>query len=80
MLSLLQGRCRPIGLCYGLLPGPQEPVPLQQPRSRTLLHATEAQARAELIDPALVAAGWDVNDPDRVGREIPVDGFDPAAW
>ncbi len=41
---------------------------------------TEATTRQELIDPALKKAGWDVNNPDRVGIEIPVDGFDAAAW
>ena len=41
---------------------------------------TEAQTRKDLIDPALRKAGWDVNDPDRVGLEIPIDGFDPEAW
>ncbi|MBN1304966.1 MAG: DEAD/DEAH box helicase family protein [Anaerolineales bacterium] len=40
----------------------------------------EARTRKELIDPALKKAGWDVNDSDRVGIEIPVDGFDPDAW
>ncbi len=42
--------------------------------------STEAHARRSLIDPALRKAGWDVDDPDQVGIEIPVDGFDPAAW
>jgi hypothetical protein len=41
---------------------------------------SEADTRAKLIDPALKMAGWDVNDPQRVGLEIPVDGFDPQAW
>ena len=41
---------------------------------------TEAKTRKELIDPALKKAGWDVNNPDQVGIEIPVDGFDPQAW
>ena len=40
----------------------------------------EAKTRKELIDPALEKAGWDVNDPKKVGIEIPVDGFDPQAW
>ena len=43
----------------------------------------EATTRCEVIDPALKKAGWDVNDPQRVGLEIPVDGFDPkhgANW
>ena len=41
---------------------------------------TEATTRREMIDPALKKAGWDVNDPQHVGLEIPVDGFDPQAW
>ncbi len=41
---------------------------------------TEAKTRNELIDPALKKAGWDVKNPDQVGLEIPVDGFDPTAW
>ena len=40
----------------------------------------EARTRKELIDPALLKAGWDVNNHDQVGLEIPVDGFDPQAW
>ena len=39
----------------------------------------EARTRKELIDPALVKAGWDVTNPAQVGLEIPVDGADPAA-
>ncbi len=40
----------------------------------------EAKTRKELIDPALKKAGWDVNNPEQVRTEIPVDGFDPKAW
>jgi type I restriction enzyme, R subunit len=40
----------------------------------------EARTRKELIDPELRRAGWDLDDPSQVGLEIPVDGFDPAAW
>jgi len=40
----------------------------------------EALTRRELIDPALERAGWDVSDPEQVGIEIPVDGFDPGVW
>ena len=43
-------------------------------------HPTESQTRETLIDPALRKAGWDVDNPDQVRAEIPVDGFDPAAW
>jgi len=41
---------------------------------------SEARTRIDLIEPALQRAGWDVHDPDQVGVEIPVDGFDPQAW
>jgi predicted type IV restriction endonuclease len=40
----------------------------------------EADTRAQLIDPQLKRAGWDVANSDQVGLEIPVDGFDPQAW
>src|SRR5919199_1023671 len=40
----------------------------------------EAKTRTSLIDPALRKAGWDLDDPRQVGLEIPVDGFDTAAW
>ena len=43
-------------------------------------HQNEASTRKELIDPALLKAGWDVNNHDQVGSEIPIDGFDPQAW
>jgi len=41
---------------------------------------TEAQTRTALIDPALMRAGWDVADMNKVGIEIPVDGTDAVAW
>lgn len=45
-----------------------------------MANPTEAQVRAQLIDPALKKAGWDVSNPDLVRIEIPVDDVDPAAW
>jgi type I site-specific restriction endonuclease len=45
-----------------------------------LTNPSEARTRKDLIDPALKKAGWDVSDPDQVGIEIPVDGFEPEAW
>ncbi|MFL7791440.1 MAG: hypothetical protein AB8I69_04815 [Anaerolineae bacterium] len=45
-----------------------------------MLGPNETKTRKGLIDPALQDAGWDVRNPDQVGIEIPVDGFDPAAW
>ena len=40
----------------------------------------EAQTRRVLIDKSLARASWDVGNQEQVGIEIPVDGFDPAAW
>lgn len=40
----------------------------------------EAAARKSRIDPALKAAGWDVENPTQVGIEIPVDGYDAEPW
>ena len=40
----------------------------------------ERQTRRQLIDQALKQADWDVANRVQVGLEIPVDGFDPAAW
>ena len=48
--------------------------------SEDMTGPTARTTRRKLIDPALDKAGWDVNDPSQVGIEIPVDGFDPAAW
>jgi type I restriction enzyme R subunit len=45
-----------------------------------MLPANEAATRRDLIDPQLQRAGWDVANPNQVGLEIPVDGYDPAAW
>lgn len=45
-----------------------------------MFNPNEAKTRKELIDPALNKAGWDVNNPNFVGLEIPVDGFDSQAW
>jgi type I restriction enzyme R subunit len=42
--------------------------------------ASESKTRKQLIDPALRKAGWNLADDDQVRFEIPVDGFDPAAW
>lgn len=38
--------------------------------------SSEAFTRTELIDPALELAGWNLKDPNQVGFEIPVDGYD----
>jgi hypothetical protein len=39
---------------------------------------TEAHTRRDLIDPALEIAGWDLDNPDQVGLEIPLGDVDPA--
>lgn len=40
----------------------------------------EAQTRADLIDPQLEQAGWNVTDRSRVRFEVPVTGYDPTPW
>lgn len=45
-----------------------------------LLDWTEAQARADLIDPGLARAGWNLSDHLQVRREVPVDGYDATPW
>ncbi|MEG4810202.1 DEAD/DEAH box helicase family protein [Microcoleus sp. F8-D3] len=40
----------------------------------------EANTRKELIDKALQTAGWNLEDPNLVGIEIPVDGYDAEPW
>jgi len=41
---------------------------------------SEARTRKDLIDPALLRAGWNVSDPAQVGIEVPVDGPDAEPW
>jgi len=52
----------------------------QQPTHVSGYPPNEAKTRRDLIDPQLQRAGWNVADPHQVGIEIPVDGYDPAAW
>ena len=40
----------------------------------------EANTRKEIIDKALEKAGWNLDDSNQVGIEIPVDGYDAAPW
>ncbi len=40
----------------------------------------ESQTRAELIDPMLLRAGWNIQNTAQVGIEIPVDGYNAAPW
>ena len=40
----------------------------------------EARTRKNIIDPALVKAGWSLSDQTQVGIEIPVDGYDAEPW
>ncbi len=49
-------------------------------RNAKLFKPNEARTRKERIDPALQKAGWDVNNSDQVGLEIPVDNTDPKVW
>jgi type I restriction enzyme R subunit len=41
---------------------------------------SESKTRSTLIDPALRAAGWRLNDRTQVQFEIPVDGYDAEPW
>ncbi|MGL5193638.1 MAG: DEAD/DEAH box helicase family protein, partial [Chroococcales cyanobacterium] len=40
----------------------------------------EAHTRKEFIDRTLQTAGWNLEDPNQVGIEIPVDGYDAEPW
>lgn len=40
----------------------------------------EARTRAELINPQLEKAEWDLSDRSRVRFEVPVAGYDPTPW
>lgn len=51
---------------------------MKEPSSTLSLN--EAQARYLLIDPALTAAGWNLDDRTQVGFEVPVDGYDAEPW
>ncbi|MFO5529138.1 MAG: type I restriction endonuclease, partial [Cuspidothrix sp.] len=44
------------------------------------MSASEANTRTQLIDPALTLAGWNIKDPNQVGLEIPVDGYNAEPW
>lgn len=44
------------------------------------MSVNEARTRQDLIDPALIQAGWNVTDGAQVGIEIPVDGYDAEPW
>ncbi len=55
-------------------------MPPRKPTISPTAARSEAKTRKDLIDPALKKAGWDINNRQQVGIEIPVDGFDPAAW
>src|SRR5262245_61892824 len=52
----------------------------QLPTHASAYPPNEAKTRRDLIDPQLTRAGWNVADAHQVGIEIPVDGYDPAAW
>ena len=44
------------------------------------MRLNEARTRAELINPQLSRAEWDLNDRTRVRFEVPVAGYDPTPW
>jgi type I restriction enzyme R subunit len=44
------------------------------------MELNEAQTRAVLINPQLVAAQWKLSDRTQVRFEVPVTGYDPTPW
>jgi type I site-specific restriction endonuclease len=55
-------------------------MPPRRPSSKPLTtQKSEALTRKALIDPALQATGWNIDDPAQVGLEIPVDGSNATA-
>src|SRR5579862_7914971 len=44
------------------------------------MNRNEAETRRKLIDPALINAGWDLENAAQVRFEIPVDGYDATPW
>jgi type I site-specific restriction endonuclease len=44
------------------------------------MRISETATRAQLIDPRLRAAGWNLEDRTQVDFEIPVDGYDKEPW
>lgn len=44
------------------------------------MRRTEAWTRAELINPQLEKAEWNLSDRSRVRFEVPVVGYDPNPW
>jgi type I restriction enzyme, R subunit len=45
-----------------------------------LVNPSEAKTRKNLIDPALIKAGWNINDHNKVGQEIPIDNTSFLDW
>ncbi len=70
----------PIGWEAGKVPPIFRAMPLRQrtPEASNKFNRG-ATPRRELIDPVLMAVGWDVDTPNHVGCELPVDGATPAA-
>jgi hypothetical protein len=46
------------------------------PANNIVMSRNEANTRPELIDKAPQTTGWHLEDPNQVGIEIPVDGYD----
>ncbi len=44
------------------------------------MQKNEGVTRKEFIDPMLLRAGWNVDNPARVGIEVPVDGYNAEPW
>jgi type I site-specific restriction endonuclease len=50
------------------------------PAKNIVMSRNEANTRKKFIDRALQTAGWNLEDPNQVGIEIPVDGYDAEPW
>src|SRR6266446_8358491 len=44
------------------------------------MRISESATRANLINPLLLTAGWNLKDRTQVDFEIPVDGYDKEPW
>ncbi len=50
------------------------------PANNIVMSRNKANTRPELIDKAPQTTGWHLEDPNQVGTDIPVDGYDAEPW
>lgn len=50
------------------------------PANNIVMSRNKANTRKEFIDKAPQTAGWNLEDLNQVGTQIPVDGYDAAPW